>query len=124
MRTVRPTETGCMHTWLRRFAAAVAAVAVFAAGIPLSAAVASGAAVSKSGERHRDDARAEDSAKDAEEDAAAAEDVSAGDLTVDATATDNLASLLEAAAFFRAASPRDTSAIALIDPAHVRGPPA
>jgi len=123
MRTVRPTDTGCMHTWLRRFAAAVAAVAVFAAGIPLPAAVASGAAVSKSGERHRDDARAEDSAKDAEEDAAA-EDVSAGDHTVDATATDTLASLLDAAAFFRAATPRGTFAVALIDPAHVRGPPA
>ena len=122
MRTLRLTHAGCMSAWLRRFAAAAAALAVFAAGVPLPVTTASGAAVSKAGERHHDDARAEGSAKDAEEDAAA-EDVSAGDHAVDAAATDNLACLLDAAAFFRAAPPRDTSAVALIDPAHVRGPP-
>jgi len=112
-----------MTALLRRFAAAVAAVAVFAAGIPLPVLADSAAAVSKAGDRHHDGARAEDSVKDAEEDSAA-QDVSAGDHAVDATATDTLASLLDAAAFFRAATPRGTFAVALIDPAHVRGPPA
>jgi hypothetical protein len=123
MRFQRSTDAVCMSAWLRRVVAAVAALAVCAAGVPLPVATASGAAVSKSEERHHDDARAEDSARDAEEDAAA-EDVSAGDHSVDATATDNLASMLDAAAFFRAAAPLGGSAVALIDPAHVRGPPA
>ena len=122
MRSPRSAEAVCTFAWLRRSIAAVAAVAVFAAGVPLPAAGVLGAAVSNADERHRDDARAEDSAKDAEEDAAA-EDVSTGDQAVDATATDNLASLLDAAAFFRAMTPRGFSAVALIDPAHVRGPP-
>jgi hypothetical protein len=123
MRSQRSTEAVCTSAWLRRIVAAVAALAVFAAGVPLPAAVVSGPAVSNADERHHDDARAEDSVKDAEEDAAA-QDVSAGDHAVDATATNTLASLLDAAAFFRAATPRGTFAVALIDPTHVRGPPA
>jgi hypothetical protein len=112
-----------MTAGLRRFAAVVAALAVFAAGIPLPVAHASGAAVSKADDRHHDDARAEDSAKDAEEDAAA-EDNSADDHVLDVTATDNLARLLDAAAFFRGPQASISPAIALIAPAHVRGPPA